>query len=167
METIYTQLADFLAAGETVAVATIIDVKGSVPREVGAKMIIHPLGRHVGTVGGGCGEAEVIKAGLDVIQTGEPTIVRVDLTEEISMQALGVCGGIMDVFVERAGGEERQTSNVRSLLASVHAREPVALATVVSGPAAGRQAVIWLDRPPLGELGLGELEPRVIADAQK
>lgn len=167
METIYTQLADLLAAGETVAVATIIDVKGSVPREVGAKMIIHPLGRHVGTVGGGCGEAEVIKAGLDVIQTGEPTIVRVDLTEEISMQALGVCGGIMDVFVERVEGSGRQASNVMSLLESIRAREPVALATVVSGPSTGRQAVIWLDRPPLGELGLGELEPRVIADAQK
>ncbi|MEJ5200049.1 MAG: XdhC family protein [Anaerolineae bacterium] len=165
METIYTQLADLLAAGETVAVATIIDVKGSVPREVGAKMIIHPLGRHVGTVGGGCGEAEVIKAGLDVIQTGTPTIVRVDLTEEVSMQALGVCGGIMDVFVERVEG--RQASNVMSLLESIRAREAVALATVVSGPSAGRQAVIWLDRPPLGELGLGELEPRVIADAQK
>jgi xanthine dehydrogenase accessory factor len=45
-------------------------------------------------------------------------------------------------------------------------REPAALATVVSGPSAGRQAVIWLDKPPLGDLGLGALEPRVIADAQ-
>ena len=107
MESIYQKLDELLRAGETVAVATIIDVKGSVPREVGAKMIIHPLGRHVGTVGGGCGEADVIKAALDVIQTGEPAIVRADLTEDISMQALGVCGGIMDVFVERMprGGE--------------------------------------------------------------
>src|SRR5512139_126513 len=79
-----------------VAVATIIRVRGSVPREVGAKMIIHPLGQHVGTVGGGCGEADVIRAALDVIQSGRPARVRVDLTEDISMQALGVCGGIMD-----------------------------------------------------------------------
>jgi xanthine/CO dehydrogenase XdhC/CoxF family maturation factor len=98
MESIYDRLNEFIEADETVAVATIIDVKGSVPREVGAKMIIHPLGRHVGTVGGGCGEADVIKAALDVIQTGEPATVRVDLTEDISMKTLGVCGGIMDVF---------------------------------------------------------------------
>lgn len=84
-----------------VAVATIIQVHGSVPREVGTKMIIHPLGQHYGTVGGGCGEAEVIRAGLDVIETGQPKIVAVDLTEDISMQTLGVCGGIMDVYVER------------------------------------------------------------------
>lgn len=101
VKSIYQSLAELLAADETVAVATVVDVKGSVPREVGAKMIVHPEGRHVGTVGGGCGEHEVILAGLDVVRTGEPQMVRVDLTEEISMQSLGVCGGIMDVFVER------------------------------------------------------------------
>ena len=43
----------------------------------------------------------MIKIGLDVIESGVPEMVRVDLTEDITMQALGVCGGIMDVFVER------------------------------------------------------------------
>ena len=84
-----------------IAVATIINVRGSVPREVGTKMMIHPLGQHYGTIGGGCGEADVIKAGMDVIDTGAPQIVEVDLTEDISMQSLGVCGGVMDVYVER------------------------------------------------------------------
>jgi len=184
MERIYARLSELLEEGETVAVATIIDVKGSVPREVGAKMLIHPFGQHVGTVGGGCGEADVIKAGLDVIQTGAPAIVHVDLTEDVSMQALGVCGGIMEVFVERTDDGRttndegrttdapssfvlRHSSFVSALLASIHAREPVALATVVSGPSAGKQAVIWLDKPPLGDLGLGELEAQVIADARE
>lgn len=101
METIYSALKRHLQDGETVALATIIEVKGSVPREVGTKMLIHPLGQHVGTIGGGCGEADVIRAALDVIQTGEPATVRVDLTEPISMEALGVCGGVMNVFIER------------------------------------------------------------------
>lgn len=105
--TIYHHLQTLLAQDLTVAVATITNVKGSVPREVGAKMIIHPYGQHLGTVGGGCGEADVIRAGLDVIHDGQPRTVRVDLTEEISMNSLGVCGGIMDVFVEAWGrGEE-------------------------------------------------------------
>ena len=38
---------------------------------------------------------------------------------------------------------------------------------MVTGPAAGREAVIWLDKPPLGDLRLGDLEPQVIADAQE
>ena len=107
METIYHTLNELLSQGNSVAVATITRVRGSVPREVGAKMIIHPLGQHVGTVGGGCGEADVIRAALDVIQTGEPTTVRVDLTEDPSMESLGVCGGIMDVFIERWAPEGR------------------------------------------------------------
>ena len=98
--TIYHHLHRLTEQGLTVAVATITDVKGSVPREVGAKMIIHPYGQHVGTVGGGCGEADVIRMGLDVIQDGEPRNVFVDLTEEISMQSLGVCGGVMNVYIE-------------------------------------------------------------------
>lgn len=99
--TLYEQLRTFSQEGTPVALATITMVKGSVPREVGAKMIVHPLGQHVGTIGGGCGEADVIRAGLDVIQDGQPRNVRVDLTEDISMDSLGVCGGIMNVFVER------------------------------------------------------------------
>ena len=109
--TLYHYLKEMLEEEQAVAVATIVDAKGSVPREVGAKMVIHPLGRHLGTVGGGCGEADVIRAGLDVIHDGIPRTVHVDLTEDISMNSLGVCGGVMDVFVERwdgAGGDESQ-----------------------------------------------------------
>ena len=101
MESLYRSLKQYLENGETVALATIIEVKGSVPREVGTKMLIHPLGQHVGTVGGGCGEGDVIRTALDVLQTGEPVIVVVDLTDEVTMQSLGVCGGTMNVFVER------------------------------------------------------------------
>ena len=179
MENIYAELTRMLEVGETVAVATIVDVRGSVPREVGAKMIIHPLGRHVGTVGGGCGEADVLRTALDVLQTGEPATVHVDLTEDISMQALGVCGGIMDVFVERVASDtQAEIGTVPGMLAalreSVLNREPVALATVVSRTAAspttdrpGQQAVIWLDREPLGSLGLGAMEAQAIEDARE
>jgi xanthine/CO dehydrogenase XdhC/CoxF family maturation factor len=107
----YRQLQQLLDEGLSIAVATIVQVKGSTPREVGAKMIIHPYGRHVGTVGGGCGEAEVIRAGLDVIADGRPRLVRVDLTEPISMQSTGVCGGILDVLIERWAPEATEIQN--------------------------------------------------------
>jgi xanthine dehydrogenase accessory factor len=172
MEVIYNKLAELIEANETVAVATIVDVRGSVPREVGAKMILHPLGQHIGTVGGGCGEADVIRAGVGVMQTGEPALVRIDLTEDVSMQALGVCGGILDVFVEQVSpqvprGKVLPAERVAALRASIAAREPVALVTVIGGPNAGQEAVVWLEREPLGTLDLGELEERVIADARE
>jgi len=70
----YRQLQQLLDEGLSVAVATIVQVKGSTPREVGAKMIIHPYGRHVGTVG-------------------------------------GVCGGILDVLIERWAPEATEIQN--------------------------------------------------------
>lgn len=100
MTEIYETLTKLLEAGTPAALATIIRVRGSVPREVGTKMIIHPFGQHVGTVGGGCGERDVIGAGILALNTGEPQWLEVDLTEEVTMESLGVCGGIMEVFVE-------------------------------------------------------------------
>ena len=101
MANFYRQLQELLDQGLDVAVATITDTKGSTPRDVGTKMIVHPYGKHVGTVGGGCGEADVIRAGLDVLADGEPRTVVIDLTEAISMQSVGVCGGILNVYIER------------------------------------------------------------------
>ncbi len=165
----YLTLTRLLAAGETIALATIAEVKGSVPREVGTKMIIHPLGQHVGTIGGGCGEADVIRAALDAIQTGKPRTVAVDLTEEISMQALGVCGGVMNVFVERWEGlSTTSITLLDSLIASQEKQEAVALATVIRSnepKQVGAKALVWLDRPPRGALGVGEIEGRVLAEA--
>lgn len=101
MANFYRQLQELLDQGLDVAVATITETKGSTPRGIGAKMIIHPYGKHVGTVGGGCGEADVIRTGLDVLVDGQPRTVVVDLTEDISMASLGVCGGILNVYIER------------------------------------------------------------------
>jgi xanthine/CO dehydrogenase XdhC/CoxF family maturation factor len=104
MSDIYYTLTQLVREGAPVALATIVRVRGSVPREVWTKMIIHAEGRHVGTIGGGCGEGDVIRAGLLAIHTGEPQRVEVDLTEDITMQSLGVCGGIMEVWVEPFSG---------------------------------------------------------------
>jgi xanthine dehydrogenase accessory factor len=100
MEDFYEELARVLEAGEPVAVATVVKTRGSTPREVGAKMMVRPSGQIIGTVGGGCGEAAVWRAALEVIETGKPRIVVADLTEDISLHAEGVCGGIMEIYVE-------------------------------------------------------------------
>ena len=82
------------------AVATIVRTRGSSPREVGARMLIRPDGATDGTVGGGCGEAEVWRTALEVMADEQPRMVVVDLTNEIAMNTDGVCGGIIDIFVE-------------------------------------------------------------------
>lgn len=88
-------------AGRPVALATIVRCKGSTPRGVGSKMLVDPEHGLVGTVGGGCGEGEVIEAAREVIRTGVPRLVRIDLTDDLLGWSPAVCGGIFDVFIER------------------------------------------------------------------
>ncbi|MGQ9667278.1 MAG: XdhC family protein, partial [Anaerolineae bacterium] len=116
MENIFAAVKEALDAGRRVALATIIRTAGSTPREIGAKMMIHPEGQHAGTVGGGCGEAEVLRQALDVIAAGRPDIVRVDLTGEISLESDGICGGIMEVLVEPWPPADEEPAEWRPLL---------------------------------------------------
>jgi len=165
---IYRKLNELAQADTPAAVATVIRTKGSVPREVGAKMIIHSGGQHSGTVGGGCGEAMVINAGLEVIDSGQPQTLSVDLSDDISMEAQAVCGGVMEIFVEKAPA----TAAVSSLLSSLDARNPVALATIVTAKgdfavALGRSVVFNAVGLTSGGLPLAALTDRVYADIQQ
>lgn len=90
---------------EPAVLATIVSAKGSTPRKTGARMLIGRQGVIAGTVGGGCGEGEVIVAAQDLFEGSPPTTVRVDLTDDFTSWSPAVCGGIMNVFIERANPE--------------------------------------------------------------
>ena len=91
---------------ESIVLATVIDGKGSVPREIGAKMIICDQARTFYTIGGGAGEAKVIAQAIEVLQTGEKQIVEIDLTGAPQRETQGICGGWMRVWLERWSGKE-------------------------------------------------------------
>lgn len=82
------------------AVATIISKKGSTPRNIGSKMIILRSGEIIGTIGGGCGEAEVIEKAYEVMDNLMPDKHKVDLTQGLFYEDGGICGGTFDVFIE-------------------------------------------------------------------
>jgi xanthine dehydrogenase accessory factor len=63
-------------------------------------MLITAAGKAVGTIGGGCGEADVWACATEVIETGKPTVVEVDLLHDTDEEGGRACGGIMYVFVE-------------------------------------------------------------------
>ena len=109
-ESVYHQVKEFLDKGETLAVATIASTKGSTPREVGAKMVVTAWGEILGTIGGGCGEADVKREAIEVIRTRKPRTVRVDLLDDISSDSPAVCGGIMNIFIDPWWQERDQES---------------------------------------------------------
>lgn len=100
MSEVFEEIAASLDTGKPLVVATVASSRGSTPRKAGAKMAIRPDGSFCGTIGGGCGEAEVWQAAMDTMRDGQPRLVTVDLTEDVEGDDK-ICGGIMDVFVER------------------------------------------------------------------
>jgi xanthine dehydrogenase accessory factor len=90
------------------ALATVVDTRGSTPRKNGAKMLVDPAVGLIGTVGGGCGEAEVIAAAEEALETGSPRMVRVNLTDDPLSWTGSVCGGVLQVFVEPIFPEDIQ-----------------------------------------------------------
>jgi xanthine dehydrogenase accessory factor len=101
MGEIYEDILKHVRAGQPVVVATIVRTRGSTPREVGAKMLIGSDGKSSGTIGGGCGEAEVGAHALEVLASGEPKLVKVDLLSDTDDEGGRACGGIMYVHLER------------------------------------------------------------------
>lgn len=83
------------------ALATVVRTTGSTPRKAGTRMVILTAEeRLIGTVGGGCGESEVITAAAEVVRTGVPRLLQVELTEDITTWSPAVCGGVMEVLIE-------------------------------------------------------------------
>jgi xanthine dehydrogenase accessory factor len=96
------KVVELLAQGrdEPMSVVTIIDTKGSVPRGVGAKMIVYETGQIAGSIGGGCSEAEVIHNAISMIGSKRFMLQTIDMTGDVAESEGMVCGGIMEVLIE-------------------------------------------------------------------
>lgn len=181
MQDLFRELVHNLQAGETIAVATIVKRKGSVPREVGAKMLVQRGGKISGTVGGGCGEAEVWRSALNVIDTKRPQMVQVDLTEEIAMESQGVCGGIFDVFIQPwhntpTPGQPAMQDFAQAIAGTLENERAVVLATIVAAggawrPCIGQQMLVHENGETFGSLALpgapAGLASQLVEAAQK
>ncbi len=97
---VYEAMSSAFEQRAPVALATVAQTLGSTPRKTGAKMLVREDGTFVGTIGGGCGEAEVWQEAMDALEDGDPRMVTVDLTEPVDGEDK-ICGGIMRIFVEK------------------------------------------------------------------
>src|SRR5687768_14838889 len=129
MENIWTRAEELLSEGKPFVLATIIRTRGSVPREIGAKMVVPAQGQPFGTIGGGCGEGEVLRRAYPLFEQKIPSrIVQVDLTGDFEQDEIQVCGGIMDVALDLWRPEEHMEL-ARALAEAAHQRRPAALLT--------------------------------------
>ena len=99
MDDVFVELRRALDEGAPVVMATVAATRGSTPRRPGARMLVRADGSFCGTIGGGCGEAEVLFEALEALKDGRPRLVRVDLTNPLDGDDT-ICGGVMEIFVE-------------------------------------------------------------------
>lgn len=97
---IYEQIVELRRQGRRGAVATIVNVRGSVPSFKTAKMLVRDDGSIVGTIGGGCVEADVWQAAREVMESEKPRTLKFDLNQDPKYDTGLVCGGTLEVFVE-------------------------------------------------------------------
>lgn len=92
---------EWKAAGLRVAIATVIETWGSAPRPVGSHLLIGEECRFLGSVSGGCVEADVISEAQEVIESGKPRLLEFGVADETAWRAGLSCGGTIKIYLER------------------------------------------------------------------
>ena len=92
--------ATWKAAGEDVAIATVVETWGSAPRPPGALLAVRDDGVVSGSVSGGCVEGAVVTEAMDIIASGKPKLLQFGVADETAWKVGLACGGKIGVYVE-------------------------------------------------------------------
>lgn len=134
MQDIAEQLQAWHASGRSFAVATVVGVSGSAPRDPGAALAVDAAGEAIGSVSGGCVEGAVYELCEQAIASGTPVLERFGYSDEDAFAVGLTCGGILDVFVQPIvpGTDPALDAGITYIASGT----PVALARVIAGPPA-------------------------------
>jgi xanthine dehydrogenase accessory factor len=100
-EDILDTAAAWCAAGEMVALATVVETWGSSPRPAGSRLAVTASGRIAGSVSGGCIEGAVADAARQTMASGTPQLLDFGISDERAWEVGLACGGKLKVFVEK------------------------------------------------------------------
>ncbi|MEV7459911.1 XdhC family protein [Streptomyces rubiginosohelvolus] len=156
------------ADGVPLALATVVAVHGSAPRDPGAVMAVDAAGTVVGSVSGGCVEGDLYEVAREVLAGAGPRVVAYGISDD---EAFGVgltCGGTIEVLVRRYVSAA-ELADLAALLDLIADDRPVAEATVLSGAAeTGARLVVRPSDagPATGTLGSEGLDAAVTDDAR-
>src|SRR5438045_9604239 len=100
MEQLLDEIVRRAAAGERVAVCAVVAARGSTPQSAGARMLLLADGKTLGTLGGGCVEAEVRVQAIKVLHARTSELLTFKLDHDYGWDDGLICGGSMDIFVQ-------------------------------------------------------------------
>ena len=100
MRDIYQKVIELIESDEIGAYCTVVETKGSTPQKPGSKLLILPDLRNVGTLGGGCVEAEARRQAIGLMQGGGPRLLDFQLDSDYGWDDGLICGGNMKIFID-------------------------------------------------------------------
>jgi xanthine dehydrogenase accessory factor len=100
MKEILVDLERWRSAGKQVALARVIDIEGSGPRDPGAAMAVSEDGEVAGSVSGGCVEGAVVTEALQILETGDRRLVSFGYSDDDAFAVGLTCGGTIHLFIE-------------------------------------------------------------------
>jgi xanthine dehydrogenase accessory factor len=148
--------------GRRVALARVIDVEGSGPRDPGATMAVSEDGEVAGSVSGGCVEGAVMEAASESLATGERGLLTFGYSDADAFAVGLTCGGTVHLYIEPL---EWAPDVQEVLLAALRDDAPIALATIVAGKGVGAKLLYRPGEPLIGSLGTPELDVVAARDA--
>ncbi|MEU6097164.1 XdhC/CoxI family protein [Streptomyces sp. NPDC047079] len=163
------ELNRWAGQGRSFAVATVVAVGGSAPRDPGAALAVDSEGTAIGSVSGGCVEAAVYELCRQALSDGETVLQRFGYSDEDAFAVGLTCGGVIDILVTPVDERSPARAVFRSALSAVVADDPVALARIARGPAelVGRALLVRSDGSREGGFGgHPELDRTAAAEAQ-
>src|SRR5262245_39524267 len=153
-----------------VALATLVNTRGTTPRKEGAKMLVGEGGRVLGSVTiGGCVDAQVIEESADVLGTNAPRLLELDLGDEEAWEIGLTCGGTIEVFVEPVSlGRPDDATLAFYEKARAHAEKGgrAAIVTRLDAPHNGAKLLLLDTGAREGTLGDAFLDERFAAEAR-
>lgn len=163
---VLSRLAELRAAGQRAALAMVVRIVGSAYRRPGAKFLIEETGDTLGSVSGGCLEADVREVAKGVLATGQPSLRHYSTgTDEDVVWGLGLgCNGLVDVFIQSAteGPLADLEDRLRGLLTGDSA---IVIATVVDGEGLGGVLIVGSEEVH-GSLGPADLDVLAVEKAR-
>lgn len=143
-------------AGRRIALARVVDIEGSGPRDAGAAMAVNESGEVIGSVSGGCVEGAVVEASLAILAGDAPSrIVTFGYSDDEAFSVGLTCGGTVHLFIQPLDWDDNTWT---SFVDAIRHDRPVALATVVEGPGTGAVMVVETAGRTAGSLGGDELD---------
>jgi xanthine dehydrogenase accessory factor len=153
---------DWLAQGRRVVAATLVETIGSAPLDPGAEMLVDDEGRIEGSVTGGCVEGALVEEAQGVLAGAPPRVATYGISDQQAVDVGLMCGGTVKIFVHEL--HERETRE--AVREEIEAGRPVALATLLDGPAAGATLAVLEDRVAGGLGHTPLLDASVTRDAR-